>query len=466
MSIPSRDEYQQWTTTHLDALASRLRAQIDRSRSWSTGHVDAIRNPGGTGWTGRANDAAVDLADRAVTVTNGRISTAEDLIKIAERGRDSVRSAMVKVDDAVTAAEAEGFEVGPDWSVQDTAYDDMDRMVKAASHEDTIHYQLTSLVNTDTAIHRELITKASELQSQKLPRPQGHGDIMLAGHEFKEDTPGDDPKPDPRITGPAGKPEHEQNGYDLQVQFQDGQGPTFGGDPRDGVPRSPASQLAQGPPGTRPLPTGTAIGPDGHRYVFFSNAPNTPPTDDTINPYVGSSSVWDYADPAHPVKVGDMPGIFQGSGVYDPTTHQMVIVGNNSNRIGDTTRGMWESAPIDPAQPNNWITSLHPVGNVNLPGDRESQLIALKGGGYALVGATNGGPVQAITAATPEGLMSAVPQTLITQGELPTVYGPTVTGTTVDANGLETIQLRVSTWPPGGPAYDPNTWTTTFGVQH
>lgn len=284
----------------------------------------------------------------------------------------------------------------------------------------------------------------------------------------------DDPAPppnDPHITGPAAPPQHEQDQYDLQDQFQDGQGPVFGGDPRAGVPRSPASELAQGPPGTRPLPTGTALGPGNHRYGFFSNAPNTPPADNTINPFVSNGSVWDYTDPLHPVKVGDLPGIFQASGAYDPATNQMVIIGNTSDRIGDTARGLWVSDPIDPAHPNNWINTLHRIpGDVGLAGDRESQLVALKGGGYMFVGATKDGPVSAITAATPQGLIGATPQTLIDQGQLPTVYGPTVMGTSLDpASGLETIQLRVSTWPPN-PAdpdfYDPHTWTTTFGVQH
>lgn len=272
------------------------------------------------------------------------------------------------------------------------------------------------------------------------------------------------PTSDPRIVGPAADPRHEQNTYDLQDQFQDGQGPTFGGDPRDGLPRSPASQLAQGPPGTRPLPTGTALGPNGRRYAFFSNpdGSHTP----GLNEYATNGSVWDYTDPAHPVKVGELPGIFQASGVYDPATNQMVIIGNTSNRTGDLNRGLWVSGPIDPANPNGWMNSLQRVGDVSLPGDRESQLIALKGGGYMFVGATNGGPIQAISAATPQGLTAAAPQTLIDAGKLPTVYGPTVTGTTIDpATGLETVQLRVSTWPPG-PTYDPNTWTTTFGVQH
>ncbi len=283
--------------------------------------------------------------------------------------------------------------------------------------------------------------------------------------------PGDPapPPPDPTITGPASTPQPEQDGYDLQDQFADGQGPIFGGDPRDGLSPSPATQLAQGPAGTRPLPTGTALGPDGHRYAFFSNPDGT--IVKGFNQFATNGSVWDFTDPANPVPLGDLPNIFQASGAYDPATNQMVIIGNTSNRTGDTTRGLWVSDPIDPAHPNAWISTLQRVpGDVGLAGDRESQLVALKGGGYLLVGATEKGPVSAITAATPRGLIGAAPQPLIDQRALDTVYGPTVMGTSLDpATGLETIQLRVSTWPPN-PAdpdfYDPHTWTTTFGVQH
>ena len=33
---------------------------------------------------------------------------------------------------------------------------------------------------------------------------------------------------------------------------------------------------------------------------------------------------------------------------------QMVVVGNTSNRVGDTTRGLWV-APVDPANPNDYF---------------------------------------------------------------------------------------------------------------
>jgi hypothetical protein len=57
-----------------------------------------------------------------------------------------------------------------------------------------------------------------------------------------------------------------------------------------------------------------------------------------------------------------VPGISQASGVYDPTTNQMVIVGNASNKTGDLTRGLWVSGPVDPANPNGWMNSLQRVG--------------------------------------------------------------------------------------------------------
>lgn len=418
---------------------------------------------------GDAAGALQYRTDADMVKVRGPADQLREAAGIASRGFDQQQAGRRSVLDAVDEARRDGFNVADDYTVTDTkakytsAAERDARQQEAEGHSKYIQYHVGHLVSAEGDIARNLGTATEGLHGFGFgDEGEDGGAGTLSGQ------PGavlvDDVHRDPAVEGPAATPQHEQNGYDLQDQFQDGQGPTFGGDPRDGVPRSPASELAKGPPGTRPLPTSTALGPDGHRYAFFSNPDGTEPPG--VNPFVTNGAVWDYTDPAHPVKVGDLPGIFQASGVYDPSTKQMVIIGNTSNRTGDLTRGMWVSEPIDPAQPTSWISSLQHVGDVSLPGDRESQLVALSGGGYLLVGATNGGPVQAISAATPHGLMGAAPQMLISQGQLPTVYGPTVVGTSLDpATGLETIQLRVSTWPPG-PTYDPNTWTTTFGVQH
>jgi len=73
-----------------------------------------------------------------------------------------------------------------------------------------------SLADTDFAIHRELVTKAAELQGLKLPRPKGKGYVQLADNKFKQGGgPDDQPKPDPVINGPAAKPVLEKKGNDL-----------------------------------------------------------------------------------------------------------------------------------------------------------------------------------------------------------------------------------------------------------
>lgn len=92
------------------------------------------------------------------------------------------------------------------------------------------------------------------------------------------------------------------------------------------------------------------------------------------------------------------------------------------------------SDPIDPTNPNGWMQTLKPQGEIQgLPGDRESQLVALKGGGYMLVGSDNvvrdgnQQPIGAVTAATPEGLLTAPRTDLFPPGEKLTfeAYGTT-----------------------------------------
>ncbi|ABK64609.1 MULTISPECIES: hypothetical protein [Mycobacterium avium complex (MAC)] len=465
--LPTLSEVRAANWDHLRTNAAAWRSL---GRTWESAFTEvhnASLRPGGTDWTGAGAEAFQDRAYLDLVKIRHPADITDTVAGIAERGADAQDGNKRSILDTVDEVEGDNFQVGEDWSVTDritwysSAAELEQREQAAQEHRSFLMSKVYKLVGDEADISRNLTTASADLHGFSFGDEGADGG---AGDGQPHVVLVDDVHRDPTIKGPAATPQHEQNGYDLQDQFQDGQGPVFGGDPRDGVPRSPASELAQGPPGTRPLPTGTALGPDGHRYAFFSHPDGTEVPG--VNQFVTNGAVWDYTDPAHPVKVGDLPGIYQASGVYDAATNQMVIVGNTSNRNGDLTRGMWVSGPIDPAQPNSWISSLQHVGDVSLPGDRESQLVALSGGGYMLVGATNGGPVQAISAATPQGLMGAAPQTLLSQGQLPTVYGPTVMGTSLDpATGVEQIQLRVSTWPPG-PTYDPNTWTTTFDVQH
>lgn len=458
-------QVRQWSTDYLSDAAGHW----TRTAEMWEGHFSELANqigaPGGTPWHGEAADAAFLRAHNDRMAVIGMADQLHAASGIARAGANEIAEARRLVLRVVDAAQGSGFTVGEDFSVRDPrVYDAATaavRQAQAAAIAADLRATVGTLVATDADVATKLTAATAGLDGAVFEESADEPRVVLV----------DDVHREPTITGPATPPQPEQNVYDLQNQFADGQGPTFGGDPREGFPRSPASELAQGPPGTRPLPTGTALGPDGRRYGFFSDAPNIPPTDNETNPFVSNGSVWDYTNPEAPVKVGDLPGIFQASGAYDPATKRMVVIGNTSARQGDLHRGMWLSAPVDAANPHDWINTLQPVpGTVGLPGDRESQLIALKGGGYMLVGATNGGPISALTASTPQGLIGGVPQPLIEQAQLPTVYGPTVTGTTFDpATGLETVQLRVSTWPPNPDNpnfYDPHTWTTSVGVQH
>ncbi|MEZ0053037.1 hypothetical protein ABIA30_004062 [Mycobacterium sp. MAA66] len=505
MTIPSRNEYQQWTTTHFDALATQLRAQIDRSRRWSSNHVESIRNPGGTEWTGRANDAAVDMADHAVRVTNARIGTAEDLVKIAERGRDSVHSAMSKVNDAISTAEAEGFEVDSDWSVTPTGTWDAQTVKAANEHADTIQYHIKSLADTDSAIHRELVTKSAELQGLKLPRPKGKSADFLAGNKFKQGGgPDDQPKPDPVINLPATKPERAPNPNhdDLDDTIAGHHDLNIGGDgaasTKDGTPEhhpflNGKLNPLDVPPGTRAIPTGTADGPNGKKYAFFSFPPyNNADGSPNLGYVTPNSAIVDITDPNHPVVIGKAP-LGQVSGAYDPTSNKMYIVGNPGDGKGPG-RELY-SVPVDTNNPNGWAAAIpegaagppgaahwHNEGSV-LQGGRENQLIRLGGGGFMLSGAADGEPVRATTASTPQGLVNQLTGADI----VPTVapnnaqngvvgpYGPTIVDDHWDpTTRTDTITMRVSQF--GDPAllpppdsnlqwpYDPSLFTTTFTV--
>ncbi|MGB3523877.1 MAG: hypothetical protein WBA50_20630 [Mycobacterium sp.] len=474
-----------------DYLTTNVTAWTNLANTWEAAFTevrDASKSPGGSPWTGAGAEAFQQRAAADVVKIHGPADMLRNAAAIATRGAQAQQSNKGLVLSAVNTAERQDFRVGDDYSVTDTwtyyssAAEQVQRETTAERHSSFIKSRAANLVNNEQEITRQLNTATAGLHSFSFGEDGADGGA--GGNGQPRVVLVDDVRRDPTIQGPASTPEREQDGYDLQDQFQDGQGPIFGGDPRqfypDGrpadFPRSPASQLAQGPDGTRPLPTGTALGTDGRRYAFFSNPDGS--VQPGISPWATNGTVWDFTDPNHPVRVGDLPGIFQASGAYDAATNQMVIIGNASNTENDLTRGMWVSAPIDPANPNGWVSTLHRVGDVALPGNRESQVVALQGGGFMLVGATESGPVSAIAAATPQGLAAASPVEILTQRDLPSVYGPTATGLSFDpATGKEVVGLRVSTWtdmprPPGLPAgqpfdpYNPMTYTTTVTVGH
>lgn len=317
--------------------------------------------------------------------------------------------------------------------------------------------------------------------------------IRLVDNEIPADTP----QPhDPTITGPGSPPvpENQQGSpYDLGATIP-GTGIVITGDPATGHPRLhiPGQPDCDNPfpvdEGFRALPTGTAVGPDGQQFAFYSVRPYGPGTspDNFIAP---ESRVQNLADPATDLgplmgtTIGSEAkvGISQASGVFDAASGRMIIVGN----IGqDGQRAMWQSDPVAAgAPPSAWMNSLQQVGTFgNLgAGDRENQIVSLPQGGYLLASASNGGQVVGVTAGSPQGLLTAPSHDLTGPGFIPSPghqpavpYGPSVVNVETLPNGQERVTMRVSTWPtpegwPVGPdappvPYHPRTYTTTFNI--
>ena len=234
------------------------------------------------------------------------------------------------------------------------------------------------------------------------------------------------------------------------------------------------------PPNNRPLPTGTAVGPHGEHYGFYAIVPFAPdPSTCTYTCYTSADTV--VVDLTHPgTPLFTLRGISQASGAYDAQSDRMIILGNTQN--GD--RALWQSDPI--SQNPAWGNTLQFLGAFSgaMNGNRESQIVALppgngRSGGFLVVGAgeapiqrvlgfvVGGGtlPIEAVTAPTPQGLLTARATELVTPWTLPQVYGPTITDIQ-ETNGKDVVSMRVSTYgDPASGRYDPHTYKTTFTIK-
>jgi hypothetical protein len=468
---------------YLHSISPKVQAAVEQL-------AQDVQRPGGIEWEGRAANAAIAAAGADVATARPFTWSWEDVAGSTQRWQDELEAGTRTALDAVDDAERDGFEVGEDYTVTDTYEAETDeeyeqRLAQAEAHAGLIGHRVTMLVGNESRINGEL--KAMSAGWGSLNFKESPGDGL-----------GDDPtQHEPTIAGPGTDPTQEhQDGppYDLGVTIP-GTGILITGDPETGHPqlRIPGTKWNGDnpfpvPDGQRPLPTGTAVGPNGQQYAFYSIKPYGPGAapSDFIAP---ESHVQNLADPTQDLGVlrgtllnsNQLVGISQASGVYDPKTNRMVLVGN----IGaDGQRALWQSDPIRPGDaPNAWMNNVHQTGtftNVGA-GDRENQIVALPKGGYLLTSASNGQSVVGVTAATPEGLLNAPSQSL-TPATIPSgpgiqpgvPYGPTVTKIDVLPNGQEQVTLRTSTWPspegwptgPGAPPppYHPRTYTSTFDV--
>lgn len=477
----TRSRVEGWTTGHLRSAALGW----ERAATIVGEHYSKAQSTvGGVPWTGAASDRANDKLAENMAKIQGALDLMRQAAGIAKSGAESIDMAKSDAVNAIKNAEDQFFSVSEDLTVTDrmpwiiSPALALMRKLRAKHAQADIHAKATVLEFADQKVANQLDGMTAKLREFDLEGgKEGGPDTGKSGR--------------PQITGLPGPLRPESKAADLNSTLP-GTGIEISGDGRTGYPtlngeRNPLEIEANqnGEDKVRPLPTGTIVGPDGKQYALYSEVPYELPNGDPNPEYAtADTTVVDLANPSQRIDV--LSGISQASGVYDPKSNRMIIVGNTGPHPGDRTRMLYVSDEINPADPDGWIHTLKPQGEIaGLPGDRESQLVALKGGGFMLVGSDNFNknvpddqPIGAITAATPEGLLHAKATPLFPPGSGwpggAAPYGPTVVDTVYDpVTGNETVQLRVSTWerPPdwngkGNMPYNPQTYRTEITVQH
>lgn len=483
----TRSRIEGWTTGHLQSASlgwERAANIIDEQ------YGKAQSTVGGVPWTGPASDRANGKLSDNLAKVRASLDLMRQAAAIAKAGAESIGTAKNDAVNAIKNTEGQFFSVSEELAVTDrlpwiiSPALALMRKLQATHAQADIRARASVLEWTDQQVADQLDGMTTKLREFDLEGGKG-GET------------GTGKTGDPQITGLPGPLRPESKAADLNSTLP-GTGIEISGDGRTGYPtlngeknpleieaNQPSPDNPNGEDKVRPLPTGTIVGPDGKQYALYSEVPYKLPNGKDNPEYATSdTTVVDLSDPSK--SVGVLPGISQASGAYDPKTNRMVVVGNTGPHPGDRTRVLYVSDPIDPANPNGWMQTLKPQGEIRgLPGDRESQLVALKGGGFMLVGSDNFNkdlpgdqPIGAITASTPEGLLNARAVPLFPPGSgWPSgaaPYGPTVVDTVYDpVTGKETVQLRVSTWerPPdwngeGNMPYNPQTYRTDISVQH
>jgi hypothetical protein len=470
---PTRSQIETWPVATLGALAAAWQKEATATENAFTAAVAALDS---VPWTG----SAADQARAAIFGDLIRMRAAVDALRraaqLARDGADLLGRAQRDALSAIANAERQLFSVGESLAVTDrlpwgflSIPQKVLRALLARVLQADIHATALVLADEDEKLAGRLTPLAAQLQ-----------EFILDGHG---DSPGDPPSSGGPTIDPGSRtgPKVERDDYDLGATVP-GTAIFIGGDGKDGRPtleipgQDPGDNPLKGvPAGYRALPTGTAVGPDGKQYAFYSIQPYQN-RDGTATYVAPQSTVVDLDDPTRSLGVlkdsVTGTGISQASGVYDPRSGTMVVVGNVGTH---GKRAMWRSAPINPGDPpNEWMGNLKQVGTFDNLGkaDRENQIVALPQGGYLLTSAGNREPVYGVTGVTPEDLLTATRQQLTPNtipgddGYPPGVpYGPTVTDVAYNPlTGTEEVTMRVSTWTGGAADYNPKTYTTTFTV--
>lgn len=431
------------------------------------------------GWEGAASEAAATRVERTLAQQQQLADTLQRFRSVLQSGGDQLAVTRASTLRILEQLQQQGWQVAPHGTVSVRPDGPLQRLFQS-SPVSAMH--LRQLAATNSVSLAKLLAEY-DTQDRRLAQDLRNAIKGLPGHVT--DTPGNLGGAGPTIHGPATVHTPAEQKHDDLGATIPGTGIRLGGDgvtadgrsgyPQVRIPRIydgdnplPVRRDANGNPLERPIPTGTAIGPNGEYYAFFA-----------LVPYENSDSTGDLGYPAPETVVVDLAdlkqrlyvldGVSRASGVFDPQSGRMIIVGNTP--AGD--RAMWRSEPVGksydwgnllPSQPYQTFSAA-------MNGNRESHIVALpNGGGYLLVGATDAGPVEGVVARTPEALFDAVPEQLVgpvqdSADRWRSPYGPTITEFMDNEHGQWVVHMRVSicTNPKGMP-YNPETYDTTFTV--
>ncbi|AWG51561.1 hypothetical protein DDT48_20635 [Mycobacteroides abscessus] len=165
----TRQQIENWQTSHLDQAALQLHAMGRQSEDLFGQHLRNLAAPGGSDWQGQAHDAAQTRGLADMSIVRQQSDVMEQAAQIAQRGAADVAGAKTNVLEAINETEADGFKVGSDLSVTDgrpPSDDNRERSNReklGRQHAEFIRFRAAQLEEADTQVGRQLKEKAGEL---------------------------------------------------------------------------------------------------------------------------------------------------------------------------------------------------------------------------------------------------------------------------------------------------------------
>lgn len=205
-ALPTLSEVQSLDTEYLRTAAddwARAAGLWERSFAAS---CDRMSAPGGAVWRGQAAAAARERSRRDLAKVRGAADQLQGAAAVARRGDEQLRACRKAVLEAVGDANADGFDVGDDYSVTDrwaggSVEFRLARRDAAEGHASFIRHRVAALVAADRQLSSR-ITAATE-GVDALTFPEDGGVQAVDHHVFKE---APNPEPDPPPGGWSSDP--------------------------------------------------------------------------------------------------------------------------------------------------------------------------------------------------------------------------------------------------------------------